>query len=70
MCTLLTNVNGWFQTNEEGSEAAAATSIQVVMLSASLNPPPPLTFNADHPFIYTVANDNGDVLFSGIVRGN
>lgn len=50
--------------NEEGTEAAAATA--VVMLRASMEPPP--TFRADHPFLFLIRDTrSGSILFLGRV---
>jgi len=49
--------------NEEGTEAAAATAVEMKALSA-----PPLTFRADHPFIFLIReNLTGSILFLGRV---
>ncbi len=51
------------EVNEEGTEAAAATA--VVMRLTSM-PQVPLTFRADHPFIFMIRdNDSGAILFMG-----
>jgi len=58
----------FIETNEKGSEAAAATSLQIQMLSASF-PAEQLDFVADHPFAYSIvtrSNDNA-VLFNGLL---
>ncbi|XP_047088698.1 serpin-Z2B-like [Lolium rigidum] len=52
------------EVNEEGTEAAAATSTQVSFRSL----PPKIDFIADHPFIFLIREDiNGVVLFVGHV---
>lgn len=52
--------------NEEGTEAAAATSVVAVARSAL--PVPPVTFRADHPFIFLIyENRTGSILFMGRV---
>ena len=49
--------------NEEGTEAAAATGI--VMRATALGPPP-VTFRADHPFVFLIRdNGSGSILFLG-----
>ena len=49
--------------NEEGTEAAAATGAVMQLMSAG---PPPVTFNADHPFIFFIRhNQSGSILFLG-----
>lgn len=54
--------------NEEGTEAAAATAIG--MRSAAMRmPPPPIVFNADHPFLFVIRDTKtGGILFIGRVE--
>jgi serine protease inhibitor len=53
------------EVNEEGTEAAAVTSIGVVPTSA---PPPPLPFVVDRPFVFAIRDDaSGELLFVGRV---
>ena len=50
--------------DEEGTEAAAATSVHMAELT-SVGPPTPV-FKADHPFLFFIRErDNGIVLFMG-----
>jgi serpin B len=52
------------EVNEEGTEAAGATSVHMVLKSAT----PDLTyeFNVDHPFIFTIQHrEAGNILFMG-----
>jgi serpin B len=50
--------------NEEGTEAAAATAVVVGMGLAPAEPVP--VFNADHPFIFVIQDDEtGTILFVG-----
>jgi len=55
--------------NEEGTEAAAATSVVMVGAVAHLpDPTPPVVFRADHPFIFVIRdNRSGSILFMGRV---
>ncbi len=55
--------------NEEGTEAAAATAIGMMKAtSAFMNPFPPTTFIADHPFLFALRdNHTGSLLFMGRV---
>jgi serpin B len=57
----------WIETNEEGTEAAAATAI--IMAAGSAAPiTPPKEFRADHPFIFFIQdNKTGYILFMGRV---
>jgi serpin B len=54
---------------EEGSEAAAVTSI--VMKTTSMErPTPPVVFHADHPFLYLIEErESGAILFMGRYNG-
>ena len=55
----------FIEVNEEGTKAAAVTEV-AVMLGAA--PPPPITFRADHPFLYFIRdNKTGTILFMGRV---
>ncbi|XP_042317870.1 serpin B3-like [Sceloporus undulatus] len=48
--------------NEEGTEAAASTGVEVVPVSVELLP----EFRANHPFIFFIKhNETGSILFSG-----
>jgi serpin B len=55
--------------NEEGTEAAAATAVTMVIESASIEPPPPPPrFEADHPFLFFLREPRtGAILFAGRV---
>lgn len=51
------------EVNEEGTEAAAATSIGIALTSAM-----PFTFVADHPFLMMIRDQRTDaLLFVGVV---
>ena len=51
--------------NEEGTEAAAATTVHVM---ESAMPEPPEIFNADHPFTFLIQHkETGTILFMGSV---
>jgi serine protease inhibitor len=52
--------------NEEGTEAAAVTSIGIAMASL---PQEPFSFVADRPFVYAIQDDtSGAVLFIGVLH--
>ena len=52
--------------DEEGTEAAAATA--VISITAEPNPPEPLEFKADHPFLFLIRHrKTGSILFMGRV---
>ena len=64
---LLTDVahQTFIETNEEGTEAAAAT---VVTVGVTSMPPPPLEFRMDHPFMYIIRETStNSILFMGRV---
>jgi serpin B len=51
--------------NEEGTEAAAATAVGVALSSM---PAEPITFKADHPFLFLIRHEaSGAILFMGRV---
>jgi serpin B len=53
--------------NETGTEAAAATSI-IMRATAMRVEPPPMVFNADHPFLFLIRDTrSGSILFLGRV---
>jgi serpin B len=55
----------WGEVNEEGTEAAAATGTWLVASSAE-QPPPPVLFRADHPFLFFIRHpQSGTLLFAG-----
>jgi len=54
--------------NEQGTEAAAATGVQMTAALARREPPPPIVFRADHPFVFLIRdNRSGAILFMGRV---
>jgi serpin B len=51
------------EVSEKGTKAAAATAVVMVRKTASIDQ---LVFNADHPFLYMIRdNDTGTILFLG-----
>lgn len=53
--------------NETGTEAAAATGIAIAA-TAMRQEPPPIIFNADHPFLFMIRDTkSGSILFLGRV---
>ena len=57
----------FIEVDEKGSEAAAATGIEMGSTSVSLDPP--FEFVADRPFFFAIRDDqSGTLLFTGIVR--
>jgi len=56
----------FIEVNEEGSEAAAVTSVAVMRTSLA---PDPLRFTVDRPFVFLIRErTSGTVLFMGLVR--
>jgi len=56
----------FIETNEEGTEAAAAT---VVIIELTSMPSGPLVFNADHPFIYIIRETTtNSIIFMGCMN--
>jgi serpin B len=57
------------EVNEEGTEAAAATAVGMVLCVGVAGPPPrPVVFRADHPFLFFIRDRRTNaVLFSGRV---
>ena len=57
------------EVNEEGTEAAAATAVGMVLCAGVAGPPPtPIRFRADHPFLFFIRDRRTNaVLFSGRV---
>jgi len=52
--------------DEKGSQAAAATGITIGVAIALGQPPPPVVFRADHPFVYLIRDTSTNtVLFAG-----
>lgn len=56
--------------NEEGTEAAAATVVEMRETTAvETDPDPVYYFDADHPFFYAIAEkESGMIMFAGIVN--
>jgi serpin B len=60
----------WIETNEQGTEAAAVTEVEmrveVISDVGELPPPPPVIFHANHPFLYLIRDvKSGEILFVG-----
>ena len=54
------------EVNEEGTEAVAATSVEIGGIVSA--PPPPIPFTIDRPFFFAIRdNQTKTVLFMGVV---
>jgi serine protease inhibitor len=58
----------YVKVDEEGTEAAAASSVGIAVALARTNEPPPFEMIADHPFFCAIAEQHsGALLFAGVV---
>lgn len=58
----------FMEVNEEGTEAAAATAVEMGVTSAMMNPPPPFDMTVDRPFMLALRDNQTDsILFMGHV---
>ena len=58
----------WIKVDEEGTEAAAATSVGIVALAVQANRPRPFEMIVDHPFFFAIAEQQtGALLFAGVI---
>jgi len=56
--------------DENGSKAAAVTTLELVPLSGFFDPNGPTDFHCDHPFLYMIYDhESHAILFTGIYRG-
>lgn len=56
-------------TDENGTEAAAVTVMMMETTAAVMEETPqPYIFTADHPFIFTITDDSGNIYFAGLIR--
>lgn len=59
----------YVKVDEEGTEAAAVTSIGAMAVMAVIPSRPPIVFRADHPFLFLIRDRvNGLILFMGKVE--
>lgn len=62
---------GYVDVDEKGTEAAAATAVLMAPASAALpsEPPKPVVFRADHPFLFMIMdNGAGAIINRQVVR--
>jgi serpin B len=61
----------YIDVDEKGTEAAAATAVvmeKAMAMPPRFQPPPPIVFRADHPFVFLIRdNRSGGILFMGRV---
>lgn len=58
----------WVKVDEEGTEAAAATSIGMSVAAIAVAPMPSFVMIVDHPFFFAITEQqSGALLFAGIV---
>lgn len=56
----------FIEVNEQGTEAAAATSTVMMATAMRVQEPPPIIFRADHPFLFLIRDTGtGEILFLG-----
>ena len=56
------------EVNEEGTEAAAITTVNMVGSMAPMNPPKPFEMIVDRPFLFVIADDQTkSILFMGVI---
>ncbi|MCQ2146202.1 MAG: serpin family protein, partial [Bacteroidales bacterium] len=59
----------FIEVSEEGTEAAAVTSIGVRLTSVRPVEQSPVIMTVDHPFVFAIVDaDNDDILFMGNIR--
>jgi len=59
----------FIEVNEEGTEAAAVTAVEIGETAYNPNEPTVVYFTADHPFIFAIReNSSGTILFMGRVN--
>jgi len=59
----------YIKINENGTEAAAATGFQILPEAAAPPPGPPVSFIADHPFMFAIVHKpTGALVFAGKVN--
>ena len=58
----------YVKVDEEGTEAAAATSVGISAMAMAINKPPPFEMIVDHPFFFAIGERNTQaLLFAGLV---
>jgi len=56
------------QVNEEGTEAAGVTSVEIGVTSVGMQPPPPFNMVVDRPFVCAIVDETtGLILFVGAI---
>jgi len=58
----------WVKVDEEGTEAAAATSVGMSLAAVGAGPVPAFVMIVDHPFFFAITEEqSGTLLFAGVV---
>jgi len=58
----------FIEVNEQGTEAAAVTSVEIKMTTAMPNEPAPFLLRVDHPFLFAIVHEqSGALLFLGSI---
>ena len=58
----------YVKVDEEGTEAAAVTSVEMAVAAIVIAKPPPFEMIVDHPFFCAITErDSGALLFAGVV---
>ena len=56
------------EVNEEGTEAAAVTTVGITAMSIQMDPPRPFEMTVDRPFLFVIADEQTQsILFTGII---
>lgn len=58
----------FIEVNEEGTEAAAATGMVMMLCSMPMPQPDPIRFFVDHPFSFYILNKDSTALFAGSIQ--
>lgn len=61
--------NTFIDINEEGSEASAATAIEIPVAGGAGDPPEPFYMEVNRPFVFMIEDDHtNEILFFGLVK--
>jgi serpin B len=69
LCISEVKQKSYVDVDEEGTEAAAVTTVEMEALSVRMEPPKPFAMIVDRPFLFVISDtDSGSVLFIGDVN--